>query len=642
MKDMRLRQSNVTLILVIFAIFSTAMAAKADWIQSTDQVYVKRDGLWRETSIRYAEKDCLQTCTNGSSLTFVFNGTDLVLRLAQHAVPAYGYPNLGKLTVHLDDNTEQTIYPIAEPREVVIAHNLPLGKHTLKIEHLTSAKELSSIEAFGYSSEPTGELTFTLMGENNTYLVDARAVLSQGDRLVANRLVRNWLTGQCRLALLPPGEDYRLELKAIGWKSQVIDGIVIKPNCETLLPPIYMATDPDINATGFLFPRIGQQVIRIPGESFRARFQAFSAKIVGVYIERTVGPARITRVLDFKEDQDSSFYYDREITVKTPNATPPGLYDLKVKVSWPKVKYEYELKSPRAVMIVDKYPRNPVFISWGHLDTQGQYQAEYFRSLVDIANLIGADMLMVANACNPVYIAGAMTELNIPHVINFGNHAFPGFEKWFGPDEGIIDLGPDICILNRSAPWHESTAKVDTLLSARSNASIKIINAFEHNAPVDLLNRHSIALIHEAHGPGERVMEIGSTPTLRVGKSNSESFRVIRFSDGRVASCTYMGHRTAPIPFQREAIPPLRLTIDPPADGTQTEVRVTITNDLQETFPDCRVTIVMPSDNYICSGGKIRNSAVSDCGQFILLTLQTDAKAKSTTIMKVMKKARTE
>jgi hypothetical protein len=611
------------------------MRGKADWIQSTEQERIEREGIWRETSLRYAEKKSLHTWTDGSSLNFVFNGTDLVLRLAQHNVPVYGPPNLGSLTVYVDNNIEKNIYPIAEPREIVIAHNLTPGKHTVKIKHHTSGQESSSIEALGYSSEPTGELAFTLTGENNAYLVDARAVLSQGDKVIADRLVRNWLTGQCRLALLPPGKDYRLELKAIGWKTHVIEGINIKARDETSLPPVYLTADPNIMTKGFLFPRIGQQVISVPGESFRARIQAYSAKIVSLYIERTTGSARITRILDFSEDKNASFYYDREIIVRTPEDTPPGLYDLKVKLRWS--EYEYEFISPRSVMIVDRYPQEPVFVSWGHLDTQGQYQAEYLKNLVDIANLIGADMVLMANACNPVYIAGALSKLDIPYVVNFGNHSFPGFDRWFGPEEGIIDFGPNLCILNRSLPWHESTAKTDALLSARPNARIKIINAFEHNAPTELLDRHSIALIHDAHGPGERVMEIGSTPTLRVGKSNSESFRIIRFSDGRVASCTYKGDKTAPIPFKRGTIPPLRTTIVPSADGTQPEVTVTINNDLLETFPNCSVTVVMPSGDYTYTGGKIKTYAVSDCGKFTVITLQTDAKAKSSTVMKVMK-----
>lgn len=36
-------------------------------------------------------------------------------------------------------------------------------------------------------------------------------------------------------------------------------------------------------------------------------------------------------------------------------------------------------------------------------------------------------------------------------------------------------------------------------------------------------------------------MDIGVTPTRRVGKVNAISFRVVRFKDGRVVHCAYNG-----------------------------------------------------------------------------------------------------
>jgi len=125
------------------------------------------------------------------------------------------------------------------------------------------------------------------------------------------------------------------------------------------------------------------------------------------------------------------------------------------------------------------------------------------------------------------------------------------------------------------------------------------------------------------------VMETGATPTLRVGKSNSESFRIIHFEGGRVASCTYMGDASAPIPFPRRSAPPLRVCFDPPADGMQAAVRATITNDLGEPFPNCRVSLVMPAGEYACEGGRIEQAAMSDCGQYVVLTVRADAPALS-------------
>ena len=103
---------------------------------------------------------------------------------------------------------------------------------------------------------------------------------------------------------------------------------------------------------------------------------------------------------------------------------------------------------------------------------------------------------------------------------------------------GPVDFGPDLCVLNFGHSWHTGTSKSDAFFALRPRASMKIINAFEANAPLDFLDRHRVSMIHDAHGIGEKVMDMGATPTRRIGKSNSESFRVVRFKHGRVDSCT--------------------------------------------------------------------------------------------------------
>lgn len=609
---------------------------QTEWIRAADAERVARQGSWHETSHRYAQRDHLLTGEHGASVTLDFEGTGLLLRLGQHAVPAYGPPNLGDLAVGIDGGPERIIHPASEAREIVLARDLPPGAHTARVLHRTSPRGSGArIEAFGITGAPTGELAFTLTGEHNGYFVDARAILTRDSEVIADRLVRNWLTGACRLAGLTPGDGYRLEIRAVGWEGAVVEGISIEAGRETGLPPIHLPADPATVARGWLFPRIGRQAVTRPGESFRARVQVQKLEIVAARIQRTFGPAKISRELGFEEDEGAAFYYDREIVATPPEDTPPGLYDLAVRTRDPDSSAERDFRSPRAAMVVDESSRDPVFVSWGHLDTQGQYQADYLRDLVAIANLAGADMVLMANACNPPYVAGALAALEVPYAINFGNHQFPGFERWFGPQEGTIDYGPDLCVLNRSLPWHEGTARTDALLSRRADAAIKVINSFEHNAPVELLDRHRVALVHDGHGPGARVMEMGATPTIRVGKSSAESFRVIRFRDGRVASCTYMGDATAPVPFPRGSTPPLRVSIDPPANGENASVTATIANDLGEPFENCRVTLVMPAGEYACEGGRIERAAGSDCGRFTVLTVRADAEAGAETMVRI-------
>ena len=609
-----------------------------EWISALDTVRVLQSGTWWESQFRYARTACLETEDNGAALTFEFTGTGVALGLGQHAVSAYGKPSLGKLIVTVDDGSPRVLYPGNEAREVVLARGLTLGKHRVRVEHRQNRGETGCrISGFRVLAEHSGELSFVLNGEENGFFVDARAVVRQGDQVVRNTLVRNWLSGACRLTGLPAGKGYSLELIAYGWESQKIEEIAIQKGKETRLPPVYLHRNPETRPQGFRFPVLGHPDIRRPGESFRVRLGAYDHTIGQVKLSRRVGPATISRTVVFEEDPSAKFYYDREGTVKLPQDIPSGLYDLSIKVSGS--RGDFTRQSPRSVYVVRDYPKDPVFMTFGHLDTQGQYQAEYERQLAEVANLIAPDMVLISNAVNPAYISGSHLVLEMPYAITFGNHQFYGHERWYGDQVGIIDHGPDLCILNFGHPWHVDLSQANALLSSRAKAKIKIINAFEHNAPVEtFLDRHKVKLIHDAHGPGEKVMTIGATPTTRVGKSNSSSFRVVRFKDGHVTSATYRGDTIAPIPFDRSGPPPLSVTYDPGNDGKHDRVTATVTNILEDAFPDCRVTFVLPAGAYAVDGGRLEAATTSDDERYTVLTIRVDVPAKGTTQATAWKK----
>ena len=609
-----------------------------EWISALDTVRVLQSGTWWESQFRYARTACLETEDNGAALTFEFTGTGVALGLGQHAVSAYGKPSLGKLIVTVDDGSPRILYPGNEAREVVLARGLMLEKHRVRVEHRQNRGETGCrISGFRVLAEHSGELSFVLNGEENGFFVDARAVVRQSGQIVRNTLVRNWLSGSCRLTGLPAGKGYSLELIACGWESQKIEEIAIQKGKETRLPPVYLHRNPETRPQGFRFPVLGHPAIRRPGESFRVRLGAYDHTIGQVKLSRRVGPATISRTVAFEEDSSAKFYYDREGTVKLPQDIPPGLYDLSIKVSGS--RGDFTRQSPRSVYVVRDYPKDPVFMTFGHLDTQGQYQAEYERQLAEVANLIAPDMVLISNAVNPAYISGSHLVLEMPYAITFGNHQFYGHEKWYGDQVGIIDYGPDLCILNFGHPWHVDLSQANALLSSRAKAKIKIINAFEHNAPVKaFLDKHRVKLIHDAHGPGEKVMTIGTTPTTRVGKINSSSFRVVRFKDGHVTSATYRGDAVAPIPFNREGPPPLSVTYDPGNDGKHDKVTATVTNMLEDAFPDCRVIFVLPAGAYAVDGGRLEAATTSDDERYTVLTIRVDVPAKGTTQATAWKK----
>jgi hypothetical protein len=613
------------------AAFGQENVTRADstWVSALDESRVKRIGHWQETRFRYAAASHLWTNSDGARLECRFRGTGIVMRLGNHAVPAYGVPNLGSIAVQIDGQSGLKFVPRATPREVIVARGIDDGEHVVRVEHRAGAGGTGCrVEGFYVLEGTTGDLQFIVNGEENGFLVDARAVLRQGDRIVRNVLVRNWLTGQCSLAGLPPGDGYSLELSAIGWNPIGMANISVEAETTTTVDPIFLHRDEATRMVRFRFPALNRPAIRKAGQTFRARFLGFGATIDDVQLRRTVGPAVISRRIEFEEDEAAAYYYDREIVARLPRDMPRGVYDLSIRVTGGR-RTGFCL-SPRSVHVVQEFPVDPVLVTFGHLDTSGQYQAEYLERLVSMVNLLAPDIVLNSNAVNPAYISGALSKLEMPYVINFGNHQFYGHEKWYGDPVGLVDFGPDLCVLNFGHPWHVDRSKADSLLVSRANCRHKIINAFEANAPIAWLDKHKVCMIHDAHGTGKKVMDMGATPTRRIGKENAVSFRVVRFKDGRVAKCTYDGHETAPIPFGREQEPPLRVRCLPASDGNHRDVTATVTNEYVEDFPECRLTFVMPHGDYVVDRGRIESSVACDDKKHTVLTVRTDVPAEGT------------
>ena len=268
------------------------------------------------------------------------------------------------------------------------------------------------------------------------------------------------------------------------------------------------------------------------------------------------------------------------------------------------------------------------------MDTFGQEPAEYLERIAELSNLIAPDMVLVSNEVNGAYVSGALSRLQMPHLVNFGNHEVSGHEEWYGNAVSMIDFGPDLGILNLSHAWHGDISHAYALLESRVKTACKIINAYEHDAPVEaMLDRYRIPFLHEAHGPNPKVTQIGSTPTQRAGKANSESFRVVRFEGCRPVSFTYAGDKAAPIPLARHEISPMRLTFSPANDGSQRTVTARVDNDWQQDFPNSRVTFVLPNGEYKVNRGRIESAIVSDDSRFVVLTVRFDIPAKSSTIV---------
>jgi len=610
----------------------TAWAAddsSAGWTHATHAESVKADGEWSESSGRYARRSHLMTTGDGDTLRVAFDGTAIAVRLGAHPGPEYGTVNLGRLDVAVDGRPLSPIFPQIVAREVLLTRNLPPGRHVVKLTHRgRSSGNGCRIEGFRAWSGSRGTLEFAVHGEENRFLVDLRAVLSRDGKVIRESLVRNWMTGQCRMTGLRPAGGLTLKLSAAGWRTLVIRDMDLKPGQRLVLGPLFLKRDPATVIERFRFPVLNRPAVLRPGDEFPARFLGFETRIDRVVLTQRVGPAVISRDVPFQEDASAAFYYDRQIRVRLPSDMPIGIYDLDIHVDGG--RRSGVCRSPRSVCVTAAWPQDVTFVTFGHLDTSGQFQAEYLERLAEMINVIDPEMVLISNSVNAAYVSGALAKLRVPYLVNFGNHQVPGHEHWYGDPLARIDYGPDLCILNCGRPWHESAGRADALLRQRIGTPVQVINAFEHNAPLDLLNRYKVCLIHDAHGPGKKVMDMGATPTRRVGKSNSSSFRVVRLHAGRVVSCTYNGHETDPIPFPRDEPPPLRTEFLPANDGTSKSVTAVIHNGLVESFPGGRLRFVMPRGRYQVDRGRILATTDSDDHRLTVVDVRIDIPASQT------------
>jgi hypothetical protein len=555
-----------------------------------------------------------------------------MLTLDAHGLPFahLGAENLGLIEVTIDGVPPVTIHPQREDRDVVLARGLEDRDHSVIVVHrATRAGAGVRIVGFRVLRGDEGELSVLVHGEAGRFLTDARAVLSLKGNTIVSRLVRNWMNGVCRIGGIPAARGYELELRASGWEPVRIRDIEIAARTETALPPVYLRRTRASTAGRVEFPRIGAPSVLRAGESFASRVALRGASIEAVVLERRAGPARISRQVVFSENKEREYDGFAEGIIRTPADVPPGLYDLVYRLNLDGRRTEQS--APRSVYIVAEFPRNPVFVTFGHMDTFGQEPAEYLERVANLSNLIGPDMVLVSNEVNAAYVAGALSRLDVPHFVNFGNHEVSGHEEWYGNAVTMTDFGPDLAVLNLSHPWHGDLSHAYALLESRAKTACKIINAFEHDAPVDdMLDRYHIPFLHEAHGPSPKVMQMGKTPTQRAGKVNSESFRVVRFEGCRAVSFTYAGDKEAPIPLPRHQPVPMRLTFVPANDGSHRTVTAQVVNNWRQEFANGRIGFVLPTGEYRIDRGRIESAIASDDSRFVVLTVRIDIPAKST------------
>ena len=599
------------------------------WTSITDKA-ITTEGNWIDDRFRFADAAHKYTTQNNASIIWQFTGSSLIVRLAGQNTSSYpgtGLPSHGKLSVYIDGILTKEIYPAQHGREFIAATNLSDKTHQCKLVHSVHGEAAGvRVEGFLTTQVSVGLYSVAITAELQEYLNDARITVSKNNELIRTTIGRNWLTGTLSIAL-PANDSFDVRIEALGWSSHSLTTSAIQANQINQGRPVYLYRDPQTVKYRFRYPALNNQAIRRPGGEFTARFLGFDTTIKEVRITRSNGEATFTRKLSFKEDTTKAFYYDRQLDLVLPDDTPPGVYDLEIDIEGG--RRTSTCKSPSSVVIVNKYPKNPKFVTFGHLDTSGQFQAEYMQRIASIANIIGADMVLASNSVNAAYISGALSRLRIPYVVNFGNHQVFGHHRWYGSDLGAVSFGSDLLVLNYGLAWHEPVEPVLAILEQHRSKPIKVINAFEHNAPESVLDDFRIALIHDAHGPGLRVTDMGSTPTRRVGKSNSISFRLVEFLDGKVVSATYKDHPTAPFPFARDEVPPVRIEMKSPTEAI-------VINEYEKMFVDGQVTFLVPAGSYSPTAGTVKSISISDDRTMAEIIISVDLKPNSKTTIELI------
>ncbi|PCJ60598.1 MAG: hypothetical protein COA79_08490 [Planctomycetota bacterium] len=610
------------------------------WLPALDEVDIKRIGDWYVDSLRGSFVESLMTVEDEAALEFNFIGQCLILCFDTLTPPNYGNFESGAIDVFIDGKLSKTLYQRNSANEITIISEDEKKDHHIRLVHrIVDSNCGCRIQGFRILTSPCGDLSFVVSGEHNFSMTDVRAILKRDNKTIRNCLIRNWLTGQCALAGLPPGQNYSLEIIASGWNTLYEKNIQIKLNEETVLSPINLTRSHDATLGAFKFPCMGHPIFKLSEGNFRMRFKAHDSKIKEVKLIRHVGPAKISRICKFQEDVDRSgvfqgldvdaMYLLCEGSVEIPNDIPIGLYDIEITLA-NKANAKRKLFSRKCVNIVNEFPVDPVFMTYGHMDVWGQGPSEYILKLIELANIVAPDMVLVSNSCNPAYVSGAMNELDVPFAINFGNHQSLGKEKWFGESIGAIDIGSNLSVINYGHTWDRDLSEVKQVLDDRSDVACKIIHTFEYGAPVkEILDAHDISLFHDAHGPGPKVISLGKTPTIRVGKVDNKSFRIIRFKNGKPNSYTYENHESAPIPFPRNELPPIRIEFDEPNDGSQTKISTKVINELNENIPNARIAFILKHGEYSADNGEIENQVVSDDKQYVVVTVRLNLPANS-------------
>ena len=531
----------------------------------------------------------------------------------------------GSLVVSVDGGESRRFGLRTAPVEIPLADNLGPGPHRLKL--VFPQRSRLTVIGFRVTHGPRGQVSLKVTADAQDYLNDVSVDIHRDGRLTDRRLARNANTGELLLWGLPPGR-YDLHLHALGWQDAWLRNVRVEADSTTRLSDCNLAADPLALPRGSIVqPNRGYPAYIKPGElltvvqSGRAEAADFKAALVGSWREYV--PAVESANFDAADSQ-------WRLEVRVPTDVPDDLYHLRVS---------HSLGTDQAVSAVAvRRQIGPTFrvVKFGHMDTWTQRNAEYLRLLVELTNLIHPDLLLVGNEVNWQYVAGALAACEVPYMTTSGNHALPGFERYFGPAVGWVRAG-DVFIANSCGAWRDQADELEAAFAHAAGARYRILQGFEYDLPAELARKLGVDFYAFGHGfssqSADHRDEHGPTaelPWLHLGKEFH--LVTIDLTTGKATAAGVTGSLSGmaakyPIPRHEPWSP---VVFDPPADGRAGTVRATVRNPLTVALDSARVRFVMPAGAYAPGVGRVVRSTLSADGRQTEVIVELDVPAQST------------
>jgi hypothetical protein len=572
-------------------------------IEAENPHLVKRYGDWvlkayPDTSpLRGIFCRYLALISGEGSLEFSFTGRSLSILLLstwEFPGPMNGCVDFsGKVTVTVDGEKIKEVKTENCSQEVLIKNDLSPGEHQVKVEAQAAPNGWVMIDKFRVGNFSFGSIKFNIQAEEAYFLNDLRAVLIKDGEKYLSKIIGNGISGECLLTGLRAGR-YDLSVSAKGWENLEIKGIEVKEGEEKNLGEFFLKRKKRCQRISKILYPIRNNIKFIkPGEVFTIDTRFEKNEISNVYLKTKY----FRQSLAIKKIEDLGEV--RRIFVQVPPDSPYDFYDLLVN----------DEISPQSVRVYKEFPEKFYLVSFGHLDIWGQEPAEWLSCLGEIINLINPEFVLIANEMNWAYVSGALSHLQVPYFITTGNHSYPDFEDYYGERISYFDYGRIRCVNYGLLNWSlEGRNKVKEIFSnCPPEIQFRIINAYEYTSSmIDLLNECRVNLIHEAHGEeGQKKMDVGTTPTRRLGKINRESFRLIKIEGNKIVKDTYNNHPVEALPFPRVGKIPLTIQFTPANDGTNKIIEAKINNSWEEVFEKAKIRFYLPKGKYKVSKGEI-------------------------------------